>query len=74
MYTTVAELSGIVRRVPAGNDARLHHMIFDGFVHQLPDTDPAETQEWLDSLAAVIETHGKTRARFLLSKLLESAR
>ena len=49
-------------------------MIFDGFVHQLPDTDPIETQEWLDSLAAVIDTHGKTRARFLLSKLLESAR
>jgi len=49
-------------------------MIFDGFVHQLPDTDPVETQEWLDSLAAVIDTHGKTRARFLLSKLLEQAR
>ncbi len=49
-------------------------MIFDGFVHQLPDTDPVETQEWLDSLAAVIDTHGKVRARFLLSKLLEQAR
>ncbi len=49
-------------------------MIFDGFVHQLPDTDPGETIEWLDSLDAVIETHGKTRARFLLSKLLERAR
>ena len=24
-------------------------MIFDGFVHQLPDIDPDETQEWLDS-------------------------
>ncbi len=49
-------------------------MIFDGFVHQLPDTDPGETQEWLDSLDAVVDTHGKTRARFLLSKLLERAR
>src|SRR5215213_498156 len=49
-------------------------MIFDGFVNQLPDTDPGETSEWLDSLDAVIETHGKTRARFLLSKLLERAR
>ena len=49
-------------------------MIFDGFVNQLPDTDPGETQEWLDSLDAVIDTHGKTRARFLLSKLLERAR
>jgi pyruvate dehydrogenase E1 component len=49
-------------------------MIFDGFVNQLPDTDPGETQEWLDSLDAVIDSHGKTRARFLLSKLLERAR
>ena len=48
-------------------------MIFDGFVHQLPDIDPTETQEWLDSLDAVVDTHGKTRARFLLSKLLERA-
>jgi pyruvate dehydrogenase E1 component len=49
-------------------------MIFDGFVNQLPDTDPSETEEWLDSLDAVIDAHGKTRARFLLSKLLERAR
>ena len=49
-------------------------MIFDGYVNQLPDTDPGETAEWLDSLDAVIDSHGKTRARFLLSKLLERAR
>ncbi|MBI4934580.1 MAG: pyruvate dehydrogenase (acetyl-transferring), homodimeric type, partial [Actinobacteria bacterium] len=49
-------------------------MIFDGYVNQLPDTDPGETLEWLDSLDAVIDVHGKTRARFLLSKLLERAR
>src|SRR5262245_46752436 len=49
-------------------------MIFDGFVHSLPDIDPEETQEWLDSLDAVVDTHGKTRARYLLSALLERAR
>jgi pyruvate dehydrogenase E1 component len=49
-------------------------MIIDGFVHQLPDTDPAETQEWRDSLEAVVNIQGKTRARFLVSKLLERAR
>ncbi|MFN6119719.1 MAG: pyruvate dehydrogenase (acetyl-transferring), homodimeric type [Actinomycetes bacterium] len=49
-------------------------MIFDGYVNQLPDTDPGETSEWLDSLDAVIEQHGKPRARFLLSKLLARAR
>ena len=33
-------------------------MNIDGFAHQLPDTDPQETEEWLDSLTAVVETHG----------------
>ncbi|MEO7429165.1 MAG: pyruvate dehydrogenase (acetyl-transferring), homodimeric type, partial [Acidimicrobiales bacterium] len=49
-------------------------MIIDGFVHQLPDTDPGETQEWLDSLDGVVDAQGKPRARFLMSKLLERAR
>ena len=49
-------------------------MIFDGYVNQLPDSDAGETAEWLDSLDAVIETYGKPRARFLLSKLLDRAR
>jgi pyruvate dehydrogenase E1 component len=48
-------------------------MIFDGHVHQLPDIDPVETGEWLDSLDAVVDTHGKTRARYLLSRLMERA-
>ena len=49
-------------------------MIIDGFVHQLPDTDPDETQEWRDSLDAVVGIQGKARARYLLSSLLERAR
>ena len=49
-------------------------MIIDGFVHQLPDIDPTETREWLDSLDAVVDTHGKTRARYLIAKLMERAR
>jgi pyruvate dehydrogenase E1 component len=46
----------------------------DRFVHQLPDIDEGETNEWLDSLDAVVDSRGKTRARFLMSKLLERAR
>ena len=49
-------------------------IITDGIPSQLPDTDPAETREWLDSLASVIQHEGRDRARFLLLKLLESAR
>ncbi|MBV9660281.1 MAG: pyruvate dehydrogenase (acetyl-transferring), homodimeric type [Acidimicrobiales bacterium] len=49
-------------------------MIFDGFSHQLPDIDPEETSEWIDSFDAIVDSRGKTRARFLLMKLLERAR
>ncbi len=42
--------------------------------HQLPDIDPEETAEWLDSFDAVVGTSGRTRARFILMKLLERAR
>ncbi len=49
-------------------------MIIDGFAHQLPDTDPAETQEWLDSLDAIVDTRGKARARYLMARLMERAR
>jgi pyruvate dehydrogenase E1 component len=49
-------------------------MIFDGFAHQLPDVDPEATKEWVDSFDAVVDAQGKTRASFLLMKLLERAR
>ena len=49
-------------------------MMIDGFFHQLPDIDPEETQEWLDSLEAVVNRRGKTRARFLVRAMLERAR
>ena len=61
----------------AGNNCQKRdhvHVIFDGFSHQLPDIDPEETSEWLDSFDAVLDAHGKVRARFLLMKLLERAK
>ncbi|MFH0352608.1 MAG: hypothetical protein ACHBMF_11895, partial [Chromatiales bacterium] len=39
-----------------------------------PDPDPQETQEWIESLEAVIEREGTGRAHFLLEKLVEKAR
>ncbi|MHB8438959.1 MAG: pyruvate dehydrogenase (acetyl-transferring), homodimeric type [Acidimicrobiales bacterium] len=41
--------------------------------HQLPDIDPGETSEWLDSFDTVLDESGRSRARFLLMKLLERA-
>ena len=49
-------------------------MLIDGFVHQLPDIDPGETAEWLDSLDAVIDGRGRSRARYLLARIMERAR
>ena len=49
-------------------------LTIDGLPSQLPDLDPAETAEWLESLDAVVETGGPARARFLMLKLLERAR
>ncbi|MGH2727361.1 MAG: pyruvate dehydrogenase (acetyl-transferring), homodimeric type, partial [Actinomycetota bacterium] len=49
-------------------------MIIDGFARQVPDTDPEETAEWLESFQALLDAKGKTRGRYLLIKLLERAR
>ncbi|MRW92235.1 pyruvate dehydrogenase (acetyl-transferring), homodimeric type [Duganella sp. FT80W] len=38
------------------------------------DPDSQETKEWLDSLAAVLETEGPDRAHYLLEKLIDLAR
>ena len=52
----------------------MEDVIFDGISHQIPDIDPTETEEWVDSFDAVLDVHGKARARFLLMKLLERAK
>ncbi|MFZ1286878.1 MAG: pyruvate dehydrogenase (acetyl-transferring), homodimeric type, partial [Candidatus Phosphoribacter sp.] len=48
--------------------------ILNGIPSQLPDTDPEETQEWLDSLQGVIDDQGRTRARYLMLQILAHAR
>ncbi|MFZ4585353.1 MAG: pyruvate dehydrogenase (acetyl-transferring), homodimeric type [Acidimicrobiia bacterium] len=49
-------------------------MFIDGSHHSLPDIDPTETQEWMDSLDAVVGIRGKSRANYLLARLMERAR
>ncbi|MFL6136409.1 MAG: pyruvate dehydrogenase (acetyl-transferring), homodimeric type [Frankiaceae bacterium] len=51
-----------------------YSVITDGLPSQIPDVDPGETQEWLESLDAVIAEQGPVRARYLMLKLLEHAR
>ena len=49
-------------------------IISDGLPSQLPDIDPAETAEWLESLDAVVDNAGRNRARYLMLSLLKRAR
>jgi pyruvate dehydrogenase E1 component len=49
-------------------------MYFDEFKHQLPDIDPQETSEWLESFDQLVADEGEARARFVLYKLLKRSR
>ena len=39
----------------------------------IADTDPEETQEWLESLEEVLAREGPQRTQYLLSQLLDLA-
>jgi pyruvate dehydrogenase E1 component len=49
-------------------------VIRDGLAAHLPDIDPDETGEWLESFDAVLDAGGQQRARYLMLRLLERAR
>ncbi|MFX4272832.1 pyruvate dehydrogenase (acetyl-transferring), homodimeric type [Propionibacteriaceae bacterium Y1685] len=45
-----------------------------GIPSQIPDVDPEETAEWLESLDGLLDEQGQHRARFIMLKLLDRAR
>ncbi len=49
-------------------------VIHEGLPTQLPDIDPDETSEWLASLDQMVDERGRSRARYVMLKLLERAR
>ncbi|HVK24801.1 MAG TPA: pyruvate dehydrogenase (acetyl-transferring), homodimeric type [Actinokineospora sp.] len=49
-------------------------VIRDGLAAHLPDIDPEETSEWLESFDAALQGGGQQRARYLMLRLLERAR
>ncbi len=55
---------------PGQNRAVIH----EGLPTQLPDLDPEETQEWLDSFDDLTDAQGRARARYIMLRLLERAR
>jgi len=55
-------------------ETQRYPVITDGLPSQLPDIDPEETGEWLESLDGVLGSGGPQRARYLMLRLLERAR
>ncbi|MFB9164196.1 pyruvate dehydrogenase (acetyl-transferring), homodimeric type, partial [Arthrobacter psychrochitiniphilus] len=47
--------------------------ILSGLTNQLPDRDPEETAEWLESLDALIQDRGTERAQYIMRSLLQRA-
>jgi pyruvate dehydrogenase E1 component len=58
----------------SGTGPRRVHVIRDGLAAHLPDIDPEETAEWLDSFDAVLDAAGQQRARYLMLRMLQRAR
>ncbi|MHA7178072.1 pyruvate dehydrogenase (acetyl-transferring), homodimeric type [Arthrobacter sp. Sr24] len=55
----------------AAGDESSH--ILSGLTNQLPDRDPEETAEWLESLDTLIQERGTERAQFIMRSLLQRA-
>ncbi|BCJ31334.1 pyruvate dehydrogenase (acetyl-transferring), homodimeric type [Actinocatenispora sera] len=53
---------------------RKRPVISDGLPSQIPDIDPEETTEWVESLDAVVDNRGRQRARYVMLRMLERAR
>ena len=53
---------------------RKRPVISDGLPSQIPDIDPEETNEWVESLDAVVDDRGRQRARYVMLRMLERAR
>ncbi|MCR8896490.1 pyruvate dehydrogenase (acetyl-transferring), homodimeric type [Gordonia sp. GONU] len=57
----------------AGRSGHRVRVIREGVASYLPDIDPDETTEWLDSFDALLDAAGPGRARYLMLRLLERA-
>ncbi len=49
-------------------------VIHEGLPTQLPDIDPDETTDWLESFDQLVDERGRDRARYVMLRLLQKAR
>nr|WP_211243180.1 pyruvate dehydrogenase (acetyl-transferring), homodimeric type [Rhodococcus oryzae] len=68
---TQDQFSPAQQPAPSG-DGRVR-VIREGVASYLPDIDPDETTEWLDSFDGLLQNSGPARARYLMLRLLERA-
>ncbi len=54
--------------------ASIPSVIHEGLPTQLPDIDPDETNDWIDSFDSLVDERGRERARYVMLRLLERAR
>src|SRR3954471_3884749 len=63
---------------PSGTDNKrsgaIATVIHEGLPTQLPDIDPEETSDWIESFDALVDERGRERARYVMLRLLERAR
>jgi len=59
---------------PTTEKAAYPVVIHEGLPTQLPDIDPDETSDWIDSFDALVGDRGRERARYIMLRLLERAR
>ena len=48
--------------------------LINGLLSQVPDVDPEETSEWVESIDGLIDDKGGPRARYVLLSMLKRAR
>ena len=54
---------------------KLVHTFMDNNINKnIPDLDPQETQEWIESIESLIKSSGSNRAHFILNHLISFAR
>ena len=72
MTTQIARPDGTANS-GGGKDSDRVRVIRDGVASYLPDIDPDETAEWLESFDALLSRSGPARARYLMLRMLERA-
>src|SRR3546814_8898439 len=69
-----ATMAIVTDTTPSPTSPATSPVIHEGLPTQLPDIDPEETRDWIESFDAMIEGRGRDRARYLLLRPLARAR